>query len=97
MGSCTKRIQNHISKVAANYIESIQDEYILRVLIFENDFDNKDSLDLLSLYKIINLMNNKNMEKIALELWISQYDIKGNLMTTSSVYKIVMDDNFRKP
>ena len=37
------------------------------------------------------------MEKIALELWTSQYDIKGNLMTTSSVCKIVMHNNFKKP
>ena len=37
------------------------------------------------------------MEKIAMELWTSQYDVKGNLMTTSSAYQIVMDDSFNQP
>ena len=36
------------------------------------------------------------MEKIALELWTSQYDVKGNIMTTSSAYKIVAYDSFNK-
>ena len=97
MSSCTERIEKHISKVAGNFIERIDDEFTLRALVFEKDFENRDSLDLLSFYNIVDIMNNKNMEKIALELWTSQYDIKGNLMTTSSVYKIVTDDNFRKP
>ena len=97
LSSYTERIQTHVSKIASNFIQNIDDESTLRALVFEKDFENRDSLDLLSLYNIVDIMDNKNMEKIALELWISQYDVKGNLMTTSSVYKIVMDDNFKKP
>ena len=95
--SYTEKIQIQVSTIAAMFIESIEDEYSLRALVFEKDFDNRDSLNLLSLYNIVDIMNNKNMEKIALELWSSQYDVKGNLMTTSSVFKIVMDENFKKP
>ena len=97
MSSYTEKIQNNVSKVAAKYIENIEDERTLKALVFEKDFENRDSLYLLSLYNIVSVMDNKNMEKIALELWTSQYDIKGGLMATSSVYKFVMDDNFRKP
>ena len=97
MSSYTERIQSHISNVTGSFIEKIEDENILRSLVFEKDFENRDSLDLLSHYNIVEIMNNKNMEKIALELWISKYDIKGNLMTTSSVYRIVMGRNFKKP
>jgi hypothetical protein len=42
-------------------------------------------------------MNNKNMEKIALELWTSQYDVKGTLFTTSSILEIIEYDSFNKP
>jgi hypothetical protein len=34
----------------------------------------------MSQFNITNVMNNKNMEKIALELWSSEFDVKGNVM-----------------
>ena len=64
--------------------------------MFEKDFENRDSLEILSSYNITEIMDNKNMEKIALELWTSQYDVKGNIMTTSSAYKIIAYDSFNK-
>ena len=97
LSSYSERIQAHVSKFAGIFIEKIDDDETLRSLVFEKDFESRDSLDLLSYYNIVDIMNNKNMDKIALELWSSQYDIKGNLMSTSSVYKIVMGNNFIKP
>ena len=97
LGAYTDKLINTITKLAANYIENINDEFELRALVFEKDYENRDSLELLSSYNIVDIMNNKNMEKIAMELWTSQYDVKGNLMTTSSAYQIVMDDSFNKP
>ena len=35
------------------------------------------------------MMNNKNMEKIALELWESSYDVKSNFMECSSAYRML--------
>ena len=97
LGAYTDKIIEIITKLAANYIENIDDEFELRALVFEKDYENRDSLELLSTYNIVEIMNNKNMEKIAMELWTSQYDVKGNLMTTSSAYQIVMDDSFNQP
>lgn len=37
------------------------------------------------------------MEKIALELWTSQYDVKGTYLTTSTAFKIVIYDSFNQP
>ena len=42
-------------------------------------------------------MDNKNMEKIDLELWTSQFDVKGSYMTTSTALKIVLYDSFNQP
>jgi hypothetical protein len=74
------------------YIEDIEDEVHLRSLVFEKDYENRDSLDLLSKYGIIQIMDNRNMEKIALELWTSQYDVKGHLLITSSAFMILTYD-----
>jgi hypothetical protein len=93
----TDKIYDTIIVTVSTYIEEIEDEDQLRALIFEKDYDNRDSLDLISKYNINEIMDNKNMEKIALELWTSQYDVKGNLMTTSSILKIILYDSFNKP
>ena len=93
----TQKIYCIIVKIVSKYIESIEDEDKLRAIVFEKDYENRDSLDLISKHEITEIMDNKNMEKIALELWTSQYDVKGNLMTTSSILKIIMYDSFNKP
>ena len=59
MGSYTERIQTQVSKIASNFIQNIDDEFTLRTLVFEKDFDHRDSLDLLSIYNIVDIMNNK--------------------------------------
>ena len=75
----------------------MEDETKLRAMVFEKDFEHRDSLYLLSKWNIVEIMNNKNMEKIALELWTSEYDVKGSFMTTSSALKIVTSDSINKP
>ena len=76
----TKSINSQLTEVASNFIAETNDEEKLRALIFEKDFENRDSLGLVSAFNITDIMNNKNMEKIALELWESEYDVKGNLL-----------------
>jgi len=76
----TKSINSQLTEVASNFIAETNDEEKLRALIFEKDFENRDSLSLVSAFNITDIMNNKNMEKIALELWESEYDVKGNLL-----------------
>ena len=97
LGAYTEKIEEIIIKTTASFIENIEDEFQLRELVFEKDYENRDSLDLLSKYNIVDIMNNRNMEKIALELWTSQYDVKGGLFTTSSALQIVVYDSFNKP
>ena len=74
------KILEHITMVASNFIENVKDEERLRSIVFEKDFENRDSLELISHYDITEIMDNKNMEKIALELWSSDYDVKGGIM-----------------
>lgn len=97
LGAYTEKIEEILLKSTAKFIEDIEDEFQIRALVFEKDYENRDSLDLLSKYNIVQIMNNKNMEKIALELWTSQYDVKGTILSTSSIMKIIEYDSFNKP
>ena len=80
LSATTEGILEHLTRVGSNFISGIKDEEKLRSIIFERDFGYRDSLELLSQYDITDIMNNKNMEKIALELWMSEYDVNGNIM-----------------
>jgi len=76
----TESITTKLTTIGTNFISKTKDEEKLRSIIFEKDFENRDSLELISSFNIIDIMDNKNMEKVALELWASEYDVKGNLM-----------------
>jgi hypothetical protein len=67
----TEGITKHLTAVGSNFISGLTDEEKLRATVFEKDFEFRDSLELISNYNITEIMNNKNMEKIALELWVS--------------------------
>ena len=79
LGRLTDKIERILIDITSVYIQDIEDEMQLRALAFEKDFENRDSLDLLSQYNINKIMNNKNMEQIALELWTSAFDVKGHI------------------
>ena len=93
----TESINEKLMKIGSNFVNSLIDESILRNIIFERDFENRDSLELLSYYNITEIMNNKNIEKVALELWSSNYDVKGNLMECSSALSTILYNTINKP
>ena len=43
-------------KIGSNYVNSLVEESILRNIIFERDFENRDSLELLSYYNITEIL-----------------------------------------
>ena len=61
-------ILEYLTKVWSNVVSSITDEEELRSIVFEKDFEYRGSLNLLSQYDITAIMDNINMEIIALEL-----------------------------
>jgi hypothetical protein len=93
----TESINSRLTKIASNFISKMTSEEKLRGIIFEKDFENRDSLELISHYNISEIMDNKNMEKVALELWESEYDVKGNFMECSSALSIIQYNSFNKP
>jgi hypothetical protein len=80
LSAYTEGIIEHLTAVGSHFISGITDEEKLRATVFEKDFEFRDALELISHYDITEIMDNKNMEKIALELWSSEYDVKGGIM-----------------
>ena len=48
-------------------------------------------------YEISELMNNKNVEKITLELWSSDYIAFEHVFTSSSAYKMIIYNSSEAP
>ena len=78
-----------VVQILVNYIKSIDDEFKLRLMIFEKDFENRDSIDLISKFLIFPIMELDAIETITQELWVSLYDIKSDILETSSAYTIL--------
>lgn len=88
-------ITSYVIKVGAVFVSELKEDRI-RPIVHEHDFDRRDAFDIISAYNIADLLDNKNMEKVALELWESQYDIKGSLFECSSAFSIIKLDMFAK-
>ena len=96
LNSTVNSLTTYIIGIWALFIKDMKEEKI-RSIIYEKDFGRRDWLDIISEYDISDLLNNKNMEKIALELWESQYDIKGTIFECSSSFSILKSNMFSKP
>ena len=93
LNAAVNNLTTHIIHVAWNFIEEMKEDKI-RVILYEKDFDNRDSLEIISNHNICDLLNNKNMEKVAIDVWESEYDIKGNLIECSSAFTILKANTF---
>ena len=96
LNSTVNSLTTYIIDIWASFIKDMKEEKI-RSIIYEKDLERRDWLDIISNYDISELLNNKNMEKIALELWESQYDIKGTIFECSSSFSILKSNIFSKP
>ena len=88
LSAIVNNLNSYIIQIWSQFIKEIKEDKI-REIIFEKDFGRRDCLDIISEYDISDLLNNKNMEKIALEIWESQYDIKGTIFECSSSFSIL--------
>jgi uncharacterized protein YbgA (DUF1722 family) len=59
LASYTSKIEEILIQIASSYIEAIEDEDQLRAIVFEKDFEHRDSLTLLSMYDVVQIMDNK--------------------------------------
>lgn len=41
LGAYTQKVENLVAKIASGFIENIEDEFQLRALVFEKDYENR--------------------------------------------------------
>lgn len=61
------------------------------MLCFDKDLENRDTFDFLSKFELSEIMENKNVEKVVLQMWSSQYNTQGTIFECSSAYHMVFD------
>ena len=83
------QIRSRATSIGARFVESIESPAQLKVLLFEQDVSYRDSLALISMYALNEMLEIKNIEKVALELWTSEYDVCGSILECSSAFSIV--------
>ena len=62
-------------------------------MLFAKDLDGRDALTLIAKCNMIQVLENENVEKAALELWESEYDVRENLFRNSTTYQLLFDVN----
>ena len=55
-------------------------------MLFEKDFDGRDALTLISDYNMIEVMKHESIEKVALEVWESEFDVVPAFFRSSTTY-----------
>ena len=60
-------------------------------MLFAKDLDGRDALTVIAKCNIIQVMENENVEKAALELWESEYDVRENFLRNSTTYQLLFD------
>ena len=91
LSALSEPIRERATEVGANFVEGIESPSQLKALVFERDVSNRDSLTLISKYNLHEMLAIKNIDKTALELWNSEFDVSGRLMECSSSLKILRD------
>ena len=89
LSALSEPIRERTREVGANFVEGIESPAQLKALVFERDVSNRDSLTLISMYNMHEMLAIKNIEKTALELWNSEYDVSGSIMECSSALKML--------
>ena len=64
-------------------------------MLFTKDLDGRDALTLIAKRNMIRVMENENVEKAALELWESEYDVRENYFRISTSYQLLFNVNQR--
>ena len=65
----------------------------LKLMLFAKDLDGRDALTIIVKCSMVKVLANENVEKAALELWESEYDVRENFLRNSTTYQLLFDVN----
>ena len=72
-------------------MNDIQSEEEMRFLLLEKDLDDRDGLNIIYDYDIVDLLRHPFAQNIVQQIWSSQYNNSHSVFTASSVHKLLFN------
>ena len=97
-------IRERIEEKVAKYLDEVSTEAEMRYLLLEKDMDDRDSLEMITVYEIISFLRTQYAENVVKEIWRSAYATNDMIFQASTnfyllfqYYNCIQDDekNFR--
>ena len=85
-------ILERLIEMSHSYIEHIQQERELKILLNDKTLDDRKVSDIILENGMTEVLTNDKMDFIINEIWVSPYNVDGNLMANSSPYRILFVD-----
>lgn len=82
---CTN-IRNRIEEIVSKYMMAVKGEQEMRYLLLEKDFEDRDSLDLITSHSIFSFLESQFAENVVKEIWRSPYATNDSIFTASTNY-----------
>lgn len=70
------------------YIESVDDENFLTMLMKEKDYSGRDSLKIVVELELLDVIQHPKVEAIILRIWNSDYESSGSILQMSTAFQI---------
>lgn len=74
-------------------MSEVSSEDEMRFLLLEKDLDNRDALNLIYDYRLIELLENPFAQNIVLQIWGSPYNNSSSLASVSSNHNLLFNYN----
>ena len=75
------------------YMKMVEQEREMRYLLLEKDFENRDSLDMISRYQIEEFLESKYAENVVKEIWRSPYATNNQIFSASTNHNLTFNFN----
>ena len=91
LGKRADEIRNKVVRFLRSYMEGVDSEEEMRFLLLDRDLDQRDALTNINDYDVLELLDNKYAESIAMEIWESKFNVRGGLFITSTSHNLLFN------
>jgi hypothetical protein len=84
-------IKKKIADLTQKYMQLVEKEEEMRYLLLEKDFENRDSLDLITRYHIEELLQSQFADNVVKEIWRSPYATNNSVFSASTNHNLTFN------
>ena len=81
-------LRQKIEAITKKYMAAVDSELEMRYLLLDKDFEHRDSLELITRYKIIAFLESQFADNVVKEIWRSPYATNNSLYSASTNHKL---------